>query len=242
VAAVQNGHPHGRVAEWHSARRSSPRHRQRVSLRRRPSAELRYRVEIRSLRRRGQIADRHVFHHASAQRTHLGRRKTTCLKGWALTPSILSEPSALNRLESNWLHRPTQSDVRGDGEKEQSVAVGEKASTPKAGEALQLRATDTPIPTEYGVYVVSDGRLTELEQLPIKVPDPRVAISATFSTRSRTHVPMGKVQFVAFRRDLVNGAPDGVSVRIVAQVMRALTLRYGWARENDGCRMIVGNS
>ena len=40
---------------------------------------------------------------------------------------------------------------------------------------------------------------------------------------SGTHVSMGRVQFVAFRRDFMNNAPDRVSVRIVARVKRALT-------------------
>src|SRR5262245_46397840 len=46
------------------------------------SAELRYRVEIRLLRRRREIADRHVLDHAAAKRTDLSHRKTSCLKGW----------------------------------------------------------------------------------------------------------------------------------------------------------------
>src|SRR6516225_7397319 len=45
-------------------------------------AELRYRVEIRLLRRRRQIADRHVLDHAAAKRADLSHRKTSCLKGW----------------------------------------------------------------------------------------------------------------------------------------------------------------
>src|ERR1700751_150310 len=45
-------------------------------------AELRYRVEIRLLRRRREIADRHVLDHAAAKRADLSLRKTSCLKGW----------------------------------------------------------------------------------------------------------------------------------------------------------------
>src|SRR6266545_3928084 len=45
-------------------------------------AELRYRVEVRLLRRRRQIADRHVLDHAAAKRADLSHRKTSCLKGW----------------------------------------------------------------------------------------------------------------------------------------------------------------
>jgi hypothetical protein len=83
--------------------------------------------------------------------------------------------------------------------------------------------SDIPLPTAYGVYVLSDGKLTALDLLPIKVPDPRVAISASISTPSQVHLPPGQLQFVVYRRDLVNDAPDRVSVRAVAQVMRALT-------------------
>src|SRR5438270_3357343 len=46
-------------------------------------AELRYRAEVRLLRRRRQIADRHVLDHAAAKRADLSHRKTSCLKGWA---------------------------------------------------------------------------------------------------------------------------------------------------------------
>src|SRR6266446_3379387 len=45
-------------------------------------AELRYRVEVRLLRRRRQIADRHVLDHAAAKRADLSHRKTSCLKRW----------------------------------------------------------------------------------------------------------------------------------------------------------------
>src|SRR6476620_11604384 len=44
--------------------------------------ELRYRIEVRLLRRRRQIADRHVLDHAAAKRADLSHRKTSCLKGW----------------------------------------------------------------------------------------------------------------------------------------------------------------
>ena len=45
--------------------------------------ELRYRIEVRLLRRRRQIADCHVLDHAAAKRADLSHRKTSCLKGWA---------------------------------------------------------------------------------------------------------------------------------------------------------------
>jgi len=131
--------------------------------------------------------------------------------------------SVLNSFGLHWLDTSPQIASTDNVEKEQNVAVGGKESAQGSNKVDRPRATDIPIPTEYGAYVVANGQLTELEQLPIKVPDSRVAISAEISMPSRTHVSMGRVQFVAFRRDLMNNAPDRVSVRIVARVARALT-------------------
>ena len=79
-----------------------------------------------------------------------------------------------------------------------------------------------------------NGKLTELGQLPIKVPDPRVAISAPITVPSQAHLPSGQFQFVVFRRDLKDNAPDRVRVRVVAQVMRALTFdSKGHAKTTD---------
>jgi hypothetical protein len=80
-----------------------------------------------------------------------------------------------------------------------------------------------PEPSVYGVYAMSNGQLDMLDALPLKVPDPRVAISALITTPSHAHLPAGPVQFVVFRRGLVADAPDRVSLRVVAQVTRALT-------------------
>jgi hypothetical protein len=79
------------------------------------------------------------------------------------------------------------------------------------------------VPSVYGVYAMSNGQLSMLDALPLKVPDPRVAISAVITTPSHTHLPAGPVQFVVFRRGLAADAPDRVSLRVVAQVARALT-------------------
>ena len=103
--------------------------------------------------------------------------------------------------------------------------VDEHPSSTKSGEPA-LSSEGIPVPAEYGVYAVVDGRLAELEELQLKAPDPRVAISAMFSTPSRTHLPSGKVEFVIFRRDFANSAPDRVSARIVARVNRVMTFDH----------------
>ena len=143
--------------------------------------------------------------------------------------------SVLDWLRLHWLDTSTQISSTNNVEKEQNVAIGEKESAPKfnretarrSDEIHRPRATDVPIPTEYGTYIVTNGQLTELEQLPIRVPDPRVAISAEISMPSRTHLSMGQFEFVVFRRDLMNNAPDRVSVRLVARVKRALSFDSG---------------
>lgn len=79
-----------------------------------------------------------------------------------------------------------------------------------------------PLPSVYGVYAVSAGKLYELEQLAMRVPDPRVRISAMISDPSHVTVPDGKLNFVIFRRDLVASAPIDVFVRVIAQVRREM--------------------
>jgi hypothetical protein len=93
---------------------------------------------------------------------------------------------------------------------------------PSAAEALGF-----PLPKVYGVYAASEGKLYELDPLPLKVPDPRVAISAMISNPSRVTIPKGKVQFIIFRRDLVSSAPTEVFVRVVARVAREMKFNAG---------------
>ena len=92
--------------------------------------------------------------------------------------------------------------------------------------SISTRQPAIPIPVAYGVYAVTNGQLTELEPLPIKVPDQRVAISATISTASTTKLSNGRIQFIVFRRDLMNDAPEKIVVRVVAQVMGASALSH----------------
>jgi hypothetical protein len=80
-----------------------------------------------------------------------------------------------------------------------------------------------PLPSDYGIYALSNGALTELSVLPERVPDKRIAMSTPVTQASRTTIPNGKTRFVLFRRDLVDNAPDRVEVRVVARVVRALT-------------------
>jgi hypothetical protein len=97
------------------------------------------------------------------------------------------------------------------------------AAAPTNTASVQPMINGVPLPNSYGVYALNRAKLIDLGLLPIRVPDPRVAISAMISAPSQTVLPDGHLQFIVFRRDLVNDAPDRVEVRVVARVMRALT-------------------
>ncbi|AMN43626.1 hypothetical protein [Rhodoplanes sp. Z2-YC6860] len=75
-----------------------------------------------------------------------------------------------------------------------------------------------PLPRSFGVFAGVPGKLFELEQLPIKAPDPRILVSAEITKPSSVTIPGDNLAFVVFRRDLVTSAPQTASVRVVAQV------------------------
>jgi hypothetical protein len=81
-----------------------------------------------------------------------------------------------------------------------------------------------PLPSVYGIYSISAGRLHELEPLAIgKVPDQRVFMSTPIKTLSRTVLPDGRTEFIIYRRDIANDSPDRIAVRVIAKVRRAMT-------------------
>jgi len=124
-----------------------------------------------------------------------------------------------------------------------SVDSREKVSTaPQSGKnagtvpasAARTQLAALPIPSVFGVYAVSDGKLRDLGTLPFKVPDPRIAVSAMISHPSAATLPDGRLEFIAFQRDLTDNAPDRASVRVVARVMHALTFdAAGHAKTTD---------
>jgi hypothetical protein len=101
------------------------------------------------------------------------------------------------------------------------------AAAPVKAVGVGAQALGFPLPTVYGIYAASEGKLYELDPLPLKVPDARVAISAMISSPSHVTLPEGKVQFILFRRDLVSSAPTEVFVRVVARVAREMKFNAG---------------
>lgn len=104
-------------------------------------------------------------------------------------------------------------------EEQPATSQPQPAATRPASEP-QPPALPFPLPRSYGVYAGVPGQLFELEQLPIKVPDPRVLVSAEITKPSTVTTPGDNLAFVVFRRDLVNSAPQTVTVRVVARVQR----------------------
>ena len=144
--------------------------------------------------------------------------------------------------------KPTQQKIL---EQPAAAAVSAPAAALPPGSAVPVRTPNPgfPVPSSYGVFALDNGKLTELEPLPIRVPDPRVAISGVINVPSPTTLPNGHLQFVVFRRNLMNDAPDHVTIRVVAQVMHALSFAGGkatkigvenaWAVRNNSYEMKV---
>ncbi|WP_076862271.1 hypothetical protein [Bradyrhizobium mercantei] len=80
-----------------------------------------------------------------------------------------------------------------------------------------------PLPTAYGVYAESGGKLYELQLIQGRAPDPRVAISAAITKPSETTLPDGHLHFIVFRREGAGGASDPIDVRLIARVTQQTT-------------------
>lgn len=117
-----------------------------------------------------------------------------------------------------------------------AVSVISAASTMADNGQRLLRPTpaiEIPIPTAYGVYALSDGHLRELTALPIKAAERRVRISGVIAFQSETKLPNGRIQFVVFRADIVNNAPEKVAVRAVTKIAHASDSIDDGANEAD---------
>jgi hypothetical protein len=93
---------------------------------------------------------------------------------------------------------------------------------PVAAEQVVLKqaepAPDPLVPTTFGVYAISDGKLYTLEMLPGRAPHPRVAISPAISAPPKTVLPDPDIKFVVFRRDSVANALSRAEVRVIARI------------------------
>ena len=103
-----------------------------------------------------------------------------------------------------------------------SSAPSSPQSAPTAPPA-QLAAPSPALPTSFGIYAISGGKPYQLDLLPGRAPDIRVAISPLITTASRTTLPDGHLTFVVYRRDSATSAADRAEVRVVAKIARELS-------------------
>jgi hypothetical protein len=102
--------------------------------------------------------------------------------------------------------------------------AAQPAASGQAALAAPAVAKPSPlVPASYGIYAVSADKLYELELLPGRAPDIRIAISAAIATPSRTILPDGHLKFVVYRRDSASSAADRAEVRVIAKVVRAVS-------------------
>ena len=108
-------------------------------------------------------------------------------------------------------------------EKVASKVVAQTLGLAPPSSTTTLPSLGFPLPSVYGIYAVSGGRLHELEPLVGRAPDQRVFMSTPIRTPSRTVLPDGRTEFIIYRRDTANNAPDRITVRVIAKVLRAMT-------------------
>jgi hypothetical protein len=108
----------------------------------------------------------------------------------------------------------------------ETVSTSANTTQPPPSSAVATAAPAPPpfpLPSVYGVYALNKGVLSELDTLSAQVPDRRVAMSTPITSVSHTVLPEGETKFIVFRRDVASNAPEKVDVRVVAQVMRAIS-------------------
>jgi hypothetical protein len=115
------------------------------------------------------------------------------------------------------------------GERHSPVKLANKPEPqPPAARPAQLR------PTDYGVYANTNDSLIELQLLPSRPPDVRVAVSAALKAPSRTFLPNGHPKFIVFRRDVASSISDHAEVRIVAKIAREFSAGAAGTKPSTG--------
>ncbi len=123
---------------------------------------------------------------------------------------------------ANQLPKAAETTVKQDSQNDESGAL--KDNSPKVA---------FPLPASYGIYVLSDNKLTELQSLPISVPDPRIALSAELKIPPNVTISDSKPAFILFRRDLLNNAPQKITLRAIARVTHETKIVDGKAVVTD---------
>ncbi|MCK1735254.1 hypothetical protein IVA79_15045 [Bradyrhizobium sp. 138] len=133
-------------------------------------------------------------------------------------PRVKTQMAALSQLAQPSARVPTSPEPHATTAPPSEIATVERPPDSAKEPAAQ---PSIPLPTTFGVYALNEGQLQELKQVPGKIPDRRVAISAAINTPSATTLTSGDVRFIVFRPD---GSIDAsvTEVRVVAKVSRSM--------------------
>lgn len=122
----------------------------------------------------------------------------------------------------------------------------EQALAPVTGGASLPSKHSTPEPnrlrpTDYGVYAVGDNSLTELQLLPGRPPDIRIAVSAAFKLPGKAILPTGHPKFIVFRRDVATNILERAEVRVIARIAREFSTEAAGKRLGDDDVWVIRN-
>lgn len=79
------------------------------------------------------------------------------------------------------------------------------------------------LPTDFGIYALSEDTLFELNPLPNKAQDARVAISPTMGLTKQPVLQDGYPKFIVYRREAALNIPERAELRIIAKVAHSIT-------------------
>lgn len=97
------------------------------------------------------------------------------------------------------------------------------------------------LPREYGIYAVGDSSLTELQLLPGRPPDIRIAVSAAFKLPRGASLPNGHPKFLVFRRDVATNILERAEVRVIAKITREFSSEAAGKRPGEDDVWVIRN-
>ncbi|QPF95335.1 hypothetical protein IC761_27705 [Bradyrhizobium commune] len=96
-----------------------------------------------------------------------------------------------------------------------------------------------PRPDDYGVYAFRDDIFTELQLIPGRAPDARVAISAAFKLPAKVNLPDGHPEFVVYRRDAASNISERAEVRVIARIAREFSSEAAGKRLDESDAWVI---
>ncbi|MET4279028.1 hypothetical protein ABIB68_007480 [Bradyrhizobium sp. F1.2.2] len=127
-----------------------------------------------------------------------------------------------------------------------------KSTSPPAPEASPSPSANLPpkpaapqpgslLPREYGIYAIGESSFTELQLLPGRPPDVRIAVSAAFKLPRSASLPNGHPKFLVFRRDVATNILERAEVRVIAKITREFSSEAAGKRPGEDDVWVIRN-